>query len=43
MDGYSKKEYTQYIDETDDEEDDWEQSQSNVKYTFLKEEEFDED
>jgi hypothetical protein len=44
MDGYSKKEYTQYNEiESDDEEDDWEQSQSNVKYTFLKEEEFDED
>lgn len=44
MDGYSKKEYTQFkYEETDDEEDEWEQSQSKVKYTILKEEEFDED
>ena len=44
MNGYSRKEYIQFkeSDESDD-EDEWEQTQTKVKYTLLQEEEFDED
>lgn len=43
MDGYTKKEYVRFEKEKDDDEDDddeWDSSRTKVKYTLLKEEEF---
>lgn len=42
MDGYTKKEYVRFEKENDDDEDDddWDSSRTKVKYTILKEEEF---
>jgi hypothetical protein len=42
MNGYSRKEYIQFK-EYEESDDEWEQTQTKVKYTLLQEEEFDED
>lgn len=43
MDGYTNKEYVRFEKEKEDEDEDdeWDSSRTKVKYTFLKEEEFD--
>ena len=38
MEGYSNTEYTEFIEDEDD--DDWEHPKSKVKYTILTEEDF---
>ena len=43
MDGYSKKEYIHFKHEDSEDEEDDEDWNPKVKYTKLKEEEFDED
>lgn len=40
MDGYTTKEYIRFEDQDEEDDDDWENSRSKVKYTLLEEEEF---